>query len=65
MKTIFRTMYVAVAVLMAAGCGSSNNKTAEQTTVTEEIIPSVSVIQVSVREVLLRQQDVSAESLLT
>ena len=51
MKTIFRTMSVAVAVAIAAGCGSSNSKTAEQTTVTEEIVPSVSVTQVSVREV--------------
>lgn len=51
MKTIFRTMSVAVAVAIAAGCGSSNSKTAEQTTVTEDIVPSVSVTQVSVREV--------------
>ena len=51
MKTIFRTMSVAVAVAIAAGCGSNNSKTAEQTTVTEEIVPSVSVTQVSVREV--------------
>ena len=51
MKTIFRTMSVVAAVALAAGCGSSNSKTAEQTTVTEEVVPTVSVTQVSLREV--------------
>lgn len=51
MKTIFRTMSVVAAVALAAGCGSSNSKTAEQTTVTEEVVPTVSVAQVSLREV--------------
>ena len=50
MKTIFRTMSVVAAVALAAGCGS-NSKTAEQTTVTEEVVPTVSVTQVSLREV--------------
>ncbi len=51
MKTIFRTMSVVAAVALAAGCGSSNSKTAEKTTVTEEVVPTVSVAQVSLREV--------------
>ena len=50
MKTIFRTMSFAAAVVLAAGCGNSNTKTAEQTVV-EEVIPTVAVTQVSVREV--------------
>lgn len=51
MKTIFRTMSVAVAVVLAAGCGNSNTKTAEQPASVEETIPTVAVEQVSVREV--------------
>ncbi len=43
-------MLVASAVLMAAGCGNTGSKTA-QTTAVEETIPSVTVEQVSVREV--------------
>ncbi len=43
-------MLAASAVLMAAGCGSTGSKTAEQTTV-EDTVPSVTVAQVSVREV--------------
>ncbi len=44
-------MLVASAVVMAAGCGNTGNKTAEQTAVAEEVVPTVSVAQVSVREV--------------
>lgn len=51
MKTIFRTMSFAAAVMMAAGCGNTGSKTAEQTEVVEEVIPTVSVETVSVREV--------------
>ena len=51
MKTIFRTFIVAGAVVMAAGCGNSSSKTAVQTAPVEEIVPTVAVEQVSVREV--------------
>ncbi len=51
MKTIFRTMLVASAVIMAAGCGNTGSKNAEQAAAVEETIPSVTVAQVSVREV--------------
>ena len=51
MKTIFRTMSLAAVVMMMAGCGNNASKTAEQVTVAEEIVPSVSVETVSVREV--------------
>lgn len=51
MKTIFRTISFAAAVIMAAGCGNNGSKTAEQAPVVEEIIPTVSVVQVSAREV--------------
>lgn len=51
MKTIFRIMPLAVAAAIAAGCGNTGSKTAEQTAVVEEIIPTVSVEEVSVREV--------------
>ena len=52
MKTIFRTIMIAGAVVAAAGCGNSGNKEAQQTT-TEVVIenPVVSVEQVHVREV--------------
>lgn len=50
MKTIFRIMPIAVAVLLAAGCGNTKNKAAEETVV-EEVVPTVSVTQVSIREV--------------
>ncbi len=50
MKTIFRTMFVAAAVVMAAGCGSKGSKAAEQAAA-EEVVPSVVVTKVSVREV--------------
>ncbi len=44
-------MLLASAVILAAGCGNSGSKSAEQTTTAEEVIPTVSVAQVSVREV--------------
>ncbi len=44
-------MLVASAVIMAAGCGNTGSKTAEQATAAEEVAPSVTVAQVSVREV--------------
>ncbi len=51
MKTIFRTMLIASAVVMAAGCGNNGSKTAGQVAAAEEVIPTVSVTEVSVREV--------------
>ena len=52
MKIIFRTMFFAAVVLMSAACGSNANKTQEQPVVeVTEVVPSVSVTQVSVREV--------------
>lgn len=52
MKTIFRTIMIAGAVVAAAGCGNSGNKEAQQTA-SEVVIenPVVSVEQVHVREV--------------
>ena len=50
MKTIFRTMSVAAAVVLASGCGNSNKKAAEQVAA-EDMNPTVAVTQVSVREV--------------
>ncbi len=44
-------MLVVSAVIMAAGCGDKGGKTAEQTTKAEEVAPTVSVQEVSVREV--------------
>ena len=52
MKTIFRTIMIAGAVVAAAGCGNSGNKEAQQTA--SEVVkenPVVSVEQVHVREV--------------
>ena len=49
MKTIFRTMSVAAAVVLAAGCGNSKGNQAEMAVV--ETDPTVAVEQVSVREV--------------
>ena len=43
MKTIFRIMPLAVAAIIAAGCGNTGSKTAEQTAVVEDIIPTVAV----------------------
>ena len=52
MKTIFRTMFLAGAVVMAAGCGNMGKKEAQQTeTVVEEVAPSVAVEQVFMRDV--------------
>ena len=49
MKTIFRTMSVAAAVVLAVSCGNSKGNKAEVAVV--ETDPTVAVIQVSVREV--------------
>ena len=52
MKTIFRTMLVAGAVIVAAGCGNNGKKVEEQQpAVVVETAPSVSVVTVSTREV--------------
>ena len=51
MKTIFRTLSVAAAVVLAAACGNKGGKAAEQTLMTEDMTPTVAVTQVSMREV--------------
>ena len=51
MKTIFRTMMVAAAVLAAAGCGNKTKDKVEEQTVAAEVAPSVTVQQVFVKEV--------------
>lgn len=51
MKTIFRTMFIAGAAVMALGCGSTGEKKQAQTVVVAEETPTVAVQQVSVREV--------------
>ena len=52
MKTIFRTMLVAGAVIVAAGCGNNGKKVEEQQpAAVVETAPSVSVVTVSTREV--------------
>ena len=52
MKTIFKTMSVAVAILMTAGCGNTTQKQVEQTAaMAEEVLPSVAVEQVFVQDV--------------
>ena len=53
MKTIFKTMFIAGAVAVVAGCGSNANKAQEETAaaVVEEVAPTVAVAQVNVREV--------------
>lgn len=51
MKTIFRTFIFAGAAVLAASCGNSSSKTVEQAAVVEEVVPTVAVTQVSVREV--------------
>ena len=51
MKTIFRTLIIAVAAFAAAACGCKSGKQAASETVVEEIIPTVSVQQVHVQEV--------------
>ncbi len=44
-------MLVVSAVIMTAACGNKGGKTAEQTTTVEEVLPTVAVQEVSVREV--------------
>lgn len=51
MKTIFRTLSVAAAVVLAAACGNKGGKAAEQTLMAEDMTPTVAVTQVSMREV--------------
>ena len=52
MKTIFKTMFFAGAIVLAAGCGNTGKKEANQAeAVVEEVAPSVAVEQVFVREV--------------
>ena len=50
MKTLFRTMFVAAAVIMTAGCGNTSSKKSEAAEVVVAD-PTVSVAQVFVREV--------------
>ena len=50
MKTLFRTMFVAAAVIMTAGCGNTSSKKSEAVEVVVAD-PTVSVAQVFVREV--------------
>ena len=50
MKTIFKTMFVAAAVIMTAGCGNMTSKKAD-TAAAPVADPTVSVAQVFVREV--------------
>ena len=52
MKTIFRTMSVAMAVLMAVGCGNSTQKQAESAAEAAEVAPSVAVAQVFAQDVV-------------
>ena len=52
MKTIFRSALAALAVIMAASCGNSASKGPQQAAnAVEDVAPTVSVEQVSVREV--------------
>ena len=51
MKTIFKTIIVASAVVVAAGCGNMPGNQTAKTQVVEEVAPSVAVVQVSSREV--------------
>ena len=52
MKTIFRSALAALAVIMAASCGNSSSKGPQQAAnAVEDVAPTVSVEQVSVREV--------------
>ena len=51
MKTIFRSIVVAGAVLMAVSCGNSANKTTQQPAVVVDEVPTVAVEKVAVREV--------------
>ena len=51
MKTIFRTMFIAGAVIMAVGCGSTANKNQQAETVVVDETPVVAVVQVTSRDV--------------
>ena len=51
MKTLFRSMVIAGAVVVAAGCGSTGNKNQQTEAVVVETAPSVAVTKVSAREV--------------
>ena len=51
MKTIFRTFIIAGAVIAATGCGNTGKKAEEQPVAAVETAPTVSVIQVSKRDV--------------
>ena len=51
MKTIFKTIIVASAVVVAAGCGNKPGNQTAKTQVVEEVAPSVAVVQVSSRKV--------------
>ena len=51
MKTIFKTIIIASAAVIAAGCGNNAGKKAAEAQVAEDIVPSVSVVEVSTREV--------------
>ena len=59
MKTIFRTMSVAAAVVLAVSCGNSTGNKAEVAVV--ETDPTVAVTQVSVREVPQEETDFICE----
>ena len=50
MKTIFKTAIIASAVLLAVGCGNNSTKNEAPQQVTE-VVPTVSVVSVSSREV--------------
>ena len=51
MKTIFRTMFIAAAAMVIAGCGNNVKKEAQVEAETVEVAPSVAVQQVWAREV--------------
>lgn len=51
MKTIFRTMFIAGAVMMTVACGSTANKNQQAATVVVDETPTVAVVQVTSREV--------------
>ena len=51
MKTIFKTIIIASAAVLAAGCGNNAGKKAVEAQVAEGAVPSVSVVEVSAREV--------------
>lgn len=51
MKTIFRTMFIAGAVVMAVGCGSTGDRKQVETVVVADEAPVVSVQKVVAREV--------------